>query len=156
MFDLSKSEPMTALFVTSVLLWPLILYIVLAFSVVTGMLVLSYFLGERRKDHSTSEPYESGIETTGSARLRFPVKFYLIAMFFVLFDIESVFVISWAISFKELGWAGYTGILIFTGILFIVLLYEWRTGALDFGPDGEEILKNYKREKEKKAKEEYI
>ena len=147
---------MTALFVTSVLLWPLILYIALAFTVVTGMLVLSYFLGERKKDPTTSEPYESGIEITGSARLRFPVKFYLIAMFFVLFDIESVFVITWAIAFRELGWAGYAGILIFTGILFVVLLYEWRTGALDFGPDGDQILKNYKQEKANKAKEEYI
>jgi NADH-quinone oxidoreductase subunit A len=147
---------MTTLFVTSVLLWPLILYIVLALLVVSGMLGLSFFLGERKKDHSSSEPYESGIEITGSARLRFPVKFYLIAMFFVLFDIESVFVITWAIAFRELGWAGYVGILIFTGILFIVLLYEWRTGALDFGPDGEQILKNYNRQKRDKAKQEFI
>ena len=144
---------MKELFVTLVLLWPVLLYIAAALAVVVGMLGVSHFLGERRKDHSQIEPYESGIETTGSARLRFPVKFYLIAMFFVLFDIESIFVITWAISFCELGWAGYTGILVFTGILFVVLLYEWRTGALDFGPDGKKILKNYHRYKDKKVTE---
>ncbi|HKJ40485.1 MAG TPA: NADH-quinone oxidoreductase subunit A [Sunxiuqinia sp.] len=144
---------MKDLFVTLVLLWPVLLYIAAALAVVTGMLGLSHFLGERRKDHTQSEPYESGIESTGSARLRFPVKFYVIAMFFVLFDIESIFVITWAISFRELGWAGYTGILVFTGILFVVLLYEWRTGALNFGPEGRKILKNYHQQKNKKVTE---
>jgi len=129
----------------NVLLWPFIIYVVLSIVIVTGMIGVSYFIGQRTKDHSQNDPYESGIETTGSARLRFPSKFYLIAMFFVLFDIESVFIITWAISFRELGWPGYLGILVFTGILVVVLIYEWRTGSLDFEPTGRKMLKAYNK-----------
>ena len=132
-----------------VLLWPFLIYIVLSVAVVIGMIVLSYFMGQRVKDRSKSVPYESGIETTGSARLRFPSKFYLIAMFFVLFDIESVFIITWAISFRELGWPGYIGILVFAGILIVVLVYEWRTGSLDFEPTGRKILQAFNKLKKK-------
>ena len=129
----------------NVLLWPFIIYVVLSIVIVAGMIGVSYFIGQRAKDHSQNDPYESGIETTGSARLRFPSKFYLIAMFFVLFDIESVFIITWAISFRELGWPGYLGILVFTGILVVVLIYEWRTGSLDFEPTGRKMLKAYNK-----------
>jgi NADH-quinone oxidoreductase subunit A len=66
-------------------------------------------------------------------------------MFFVIFDLEVVFIFAWAIAFKELGWAGYLGVLIFILILGVVLIYEWRTGALDFGPQGKKILKAYKK-----------
>ncbi len=132
-------------------LWPFLIYVILSLAVVSGMIGLSYFIGQRAKDHSKSDPYESGIETTGSARLRFPSKFYLIAMFFVLFDIESVFIITWAISFRELGWPGYIGILIFTGILLVVLVYEWRTGSLDFEPSGRKILKAFNKLKNKES-----
>lgn len=135
----------------NVLLWPFIIYVVLSIVIVAGMIGVSYFIGQRAKDHSQNDPYESGIETTGSARLRFPSKFYLIAMFFVLFDIESVFIITWAISFRELGWPGYLGILVFIGILVVVLIYEWRTGSLDFEPTGRKMLKAYnKLKKEEK------
>lgn len=102
-------------------------------------------LGERHKDRATGEAYESGILSTGSARLRFPSQFYLIAMLFVIFDIETVFIISWAIAFEELGWAGYIAVGVFIFILLVVLIYEWRNGALDFGPDGKKILRAYKK-----------
>ena len=131
--------------------WPLLIYAGAVLLVVVMMLGLSYFLGQRTKDHSRNEPYESGIESTGSARLRFPARFYLIAMFFVLFDIESVFIISWAIAFRELGWTGYASIVLFVLILFVVLLFEWRTGALDFETTGKQILDAWhKKEKSEK------
>lgn len=98
------------------------------------MLGLSYVLGERHKERETGDPYESGIKTTGSARLRFSAQFYLIAMFFVIFDLEAVFIIAWALGIRELGWAGYIEILIFIGILVAALVYLWRLGALDWGP----------------------
>lgn len=107
------------------------------------MVGLSYFLGERHKETQTDTIYESGIKTTGDARIRFPVHFYLVAMFFVIFDLEAAFIISWAIAFRETGWPGYIGVLIFIIILLIVLLYEWRIGALDFGPKGKKIVKLY-------------
>jgi NADH-quinone oxidoreductase subunit A len=64
-------------------------------------------------------------------------------MFFVIFDLEAVFIISWAIAIRAVGWGGYIGILIFIGVLVAVLIYEWRIGALDFGPNGRKILKAY-------------
>ncbi len=105
------------------------------------MIVLSYFLGERHKEKSTDEPFESGIPPTGDARLRFSSGFYIIAMFFVIFDLDAAFIMLWAVSFRELGLAGYIGILIFIGLLVILLIYELSIGALDFGPDGKKILK---------------
>ena len=97
------------------------------------MIVISYFLGERHKEKATDKPYESGIESTGSARLKFSIKFYLQALFFVVVDVESIFIFAWAIAFKELGWAGYIGIVIFIAILLVMLVYLWKTGALDWG-----------------------
>ena len=66
-------------------------------------------------------------------------------MFFVIFDLEAVFIISWAVAFKELGWVGYWGIVIFIGMLLAALVYEWRIGAFDFGPKGKHIIKAYKK-----------
>jgi NADH-quinone oxidoreductase subunit A len=109
------------------------------------MLGLSYILGQRHKEHATQEPYEGGILSAGSARIRFSAQFYMIAMLFVIFDVETIFIVSWAIAFQELGWYGFIGVLIFIILLVVVLIYEWRNGALDFGPDGGKILKAYKK-----------
>ena len=105
------------------------------------MIGLSYIIGEHHSDKLTAEPYESGIPPTGNARLRFSSHFYLIAMFFVIFDLDAAFIFAWAISFRELGLPGYLAILVFIGILMVVLLYELRIGALDFGPKGKKILR---------------
>lgn len=121
--------------------WPFLVYAVLAFSIAGIMIVLSYFLGERHNEKTTDDAYESGIPSTGNARLRFSSHFYLIAMFFVIFDLDAAFVIAWAISFRELGLAGYIGVLVFILILMVVLVYELGIGALDFGPNGKKILK---------------
>ena len=129
----------------SVPLWPLLLYGAIVLTLVGAMLGLSYFLGQRHKDHATNEPYEGGILSDGSARIRFSSQFYMIAMLFVIFDVETIFIVSWAIAFEELGWYGYFGVLIFIILLVVVLIYEWRNGALDFGPDGGKILKAYKK-----------
>ncbi|MBD3381939.1 MAG: NADH-quinone oxidoreductase subunit A [candidate division Zixibacteria bacterium] len=93
---------------------------------------LSYLLGERHRDRETDLPYESGIKTTGSARIRFSAKFYLVAMLFVIFDLEVVFIFAWAIGARELGWPGYWGLIMFIAILVVGLIYEWRMGAIDW------------------------
>ena len=126
-------------------LWPLLVYGAIVIGLVIAMLGLSFVLGQRHKEHATNEPYEGGILSTGSARLRFSSQFYLIAMLFVIFDVETIFIFSWAIAFKELGWFGYVGVSVFVILLFVVLIYEWRNGALDFGPDGKKILKAYRK-----------
>ncbi|MGE5264602.1 MAG: NADH-quinone oxidoreductase subunit A [Acidobacteriota bacterium] len=96
------------------------------------MLLISYVLGQKHNERATGIPYESGMLPTGSARLRFDVKYYLVAMFFVIFDLETVFIVAWAIAFRELGWAGYVEILIFIAVLLAGLVYLWRQGALDW------------------------
>src|SRR5215212_125498 len=126
-------------------LWPLLLYAALVVVLLTIILSLSYILGQHHKDRSTQLPYEGGIEQTGSARLRFSAQFYLVAMLFVIFDVEAVFIILWALGFYELGWAGYIGAAIFIAQLAVVLIYEWGIGALDFGPDVRGIFKAYNR-----------
>jgi len=121
-------------------LWPLVLYFALVLVVVGGMLGISYVLGEHhRGSRATGEPYESGIVSTGSARIRFDVKFYLNAMFFVVFDLETMFIIAWAISARSVGWAGYIEVLIFIAILVAALVYLWRLGALDWSTLRERI-----------------
>jgi NADH-quinone oxidoreductase subunit A len=115
------------------MLWPFVVYFAAVIAVVTAMLAISFFLGERHREKATNEPYESGIKSTGSAHLRFSIKFYLVALFFVIFDVESMFIFAWAIAFRELGWAGYISIVVFIGVLAAALVYLWRLGALDWG-----------------------
>jgi NADH-quinone oxidoreductase subunit A len=117
------------------------------------MIGFSYFLGSRHKEPDTGKPYESGIEPTGSARVRYSIDYYLIAMFFVIFDLEAVFIIAWAIAFREVGWAGYMAVFLFIAILFAVLVYEWRMGALDFALNGKKVLRAYKKIKKKEEEQ---
>lgn len=115
-------------------LWTMGVYFVVVLLLVATMLAISYVLGQRHNEHATGSPYESGIVSEGSARVRVSAKFYLIAMFFVIFDLEAVFIFAWAIAARELGWAGYSEILVFIAILVAALAYLWRLGALDWSP----------------------
>jgi len=112
--------------------WPLAVYIVLVGMLVMAMLSMSFVLGQRHHDRATGSPYESGILSEGSARVRFSSKFYLIAMFFVIFDLEAVFLFAWAVAVRETGWAGYAEALLFVMVLLATLAYLWRVGALDW------------------------
>ncbi len=114
-------------------LWALGIYFVLVLFLVTGMLAVSYVLGQRHQEKATGSPYESGIISAGSAHVRLSAKFYLVAMFFVVFDLEAAFIFAWAVAGRELGWSGYWELLIFTGVLIAALVYLWRLGALDWG-----------------------
>lgn len=125
--------------------WPFLLYASAVLLIVGIMIGLSWVLGEKHKERDTDKAYESGMPPTGDARLRFSSHFYLIAIFFVIFDLDSVFILVWAASFRELGFTGYIAILIFIGILIAVLIYEIGIKALDFGPSGKSILKNRKK-----------
>jgi len=113
-------------------LWPFGLYFILVIALVVVMLGLSHILGQRHNERATGDPYEGGIVSEGSAHVRFSLKFYLIAMFFVIFDLESVSIFSWAIAGRKLGWPGYWEVLIFIAILVATLAYLWRLGALDW------------------------
>ena len=119
--------------VSNLELWPLVVYFVAVILLVLTMLGLSWLLGEQRTNAATNDAFESGVVSVGNAQGRISVDFYLIAIFFVIFDLETVFIFAWAIAFFELGWHGYFAILVFVAVLVIALIYEWRSGALDWG-----------------------
>jgi len=111
--------------------WPVVVYFGAVLLVAGAMIGGSAMLGQRHHEPATGEPYESGIASTGSARARFPATFYLIAMFFVIFDVESVILFAWAVSARQAGWSGYVEMVIFAAVLLAALVYLARTGALD-------------------------
>jgi NADH-quinone oxidoreductase subunit A len=120
--------------------WPLAVYFATVVFLVGATLAISYVLGERHKGRATGEPYESGIVPTGTAEIQFPIKYYLVGMFFVLFDLEAVFIYAWAVSLRAAGWAGYGEMLFFIGVLLAGLIYLWKIGALDWGSIGRKSL----------------
>ena len=115
-------------------MWPLVVFFILVVLLVTVILGLSSLLGERHRERTTGEPYESGILPTGPAQRRIPIKYYLVAVAFVLFDLEAVYIFAWAAAFRDLGWTGYFQVVVFIGILLAALIYFWRIGALNWGP----------------------
>ncbi len=112
----------------------LAIYLVAIVGLVALMLGLSYVLGQAHLAPATVQPYESGMVPVGDAHLHFPAQFYLVAMFFVVFDLEVVFIYAWAIAARDVGLAGYLEMLVFVAILFAALVYLWRVGALDWTP----------------------
>lgn len=121
-------------------LWPLGLYFFAVLAIVGGMIGISALLGERHRERATDEPFESGIAPTGSAQLRVPVQFYVMAMLFVIFDMEAAFIFAWAVAVPEAGWLGFGEMLIFIGILLVALIYLWRVGALEWGTPSQSVL----------------
>jgi NADH-quinone oxidoreductase subunit A len=113
-------------------LWPLVLYAAIVVALVAAILGISHVLGQRHSERATGSPYEGGIVGEGGARVRFSARFYLVAMFFVIFDLEAVFIFAWAIAARELGWPGYWSMVVFLGLLVAALAYLWRIGALDW------------------------
>jgi NADH-quinone oxidoreductase subunit A len=112
-------------------LWPLALHFVIVLLLVAFMIGASYVLGERHRERATGDPYEAGMVLTGSARHRFDAQFYLVAVLFVIFDLEALFIFAWALAWREVGWTGYVEILIFIVVLLVALGYLWRVGALE-------------------------
>jgi len=112
------------------------LYAALVFVIMGTLLLLATWLGKRTPYKEKDLPYECGILPTGSARLRFPVQFYLVAIFFIIFDLEAVFIYSWAVAFDLLGWAGLGYITFFITALFAGLVYVWKKKGLEWGPKG--------------------
>jgi NADH-quinone oxidoreductase subunit A len=112
----------------------LAVYALLVFLLVGVLLFLSRWLGEKKPNPEKVRPYECGVIPTGSARLRYPVAFYLIATFFLIFDVEAAFIFSWAVAFDRLGWFGWLEISFFIVVLLVSLFYLWGKGGLEWGP----------------------
>src|SRR5580700_1153145 len=109
-------------------------YVVGTLTLVALMLGLSFLLGGRAHGRAKQEPFESGVVSVGSAQLRMPAKFYLVAMFFVIFDVEAVFLYAWAVAVRQNGWTGFAMAAIFILVLLAALFYLWRVGGLDWAP----------------------
>ena len=112
-------------------LWALLAYALATAGLFGGLLVLSRYLGPLKRHRGHEEPYESGVLPTGSPQIRFDVQFYLIAVIFIVFDLETMFIVAWAVVFREAGLAGYVEILIFVVVFVATLVYLGRTGALN-------------------------
>lgn len=111
---------------------PIILLILIAIAFGLGSVVFSSLIGQKKYSKVKMAPYECGCEPIGTARERFPIKFYLIAMLFILFDIEAVFLYPWAILYKKLGLFGLVEMGLFIVILFVGYIYVWKKGALEW------------------------
>ena len=112
-------------------LWPILLYFTFTLILLGAVMFASSLLGPRTRGHSTHLPYESGILSLGNARVKFANHFFLYAIFFVIFDLETLFLFAWAISFEQVGLTGFIEALIFMLILLVALVYLWRIGALN-------------------------
>ena len=134
--DLDRPNHRTGQLMHSPTLWPLVVYGAILGMLMFGLLWLTWLLGERHQAGAADEPFESGIVGVGDTHLRFPAKFYLVAMFFVIFDVEALFLFAWAIAARQVGWVGYVEMAVFMGVLLAALAYVWRVGALEWGTRG--------------------
>jgi NADH-quinone oxidoreductase subunit A len=112
--------------------FPVLVQIVIAIVVAAALVAISFLLGKRVRNRVKDSPYESGIAPTGSARERFSVKFYLVAIVFILFDIEAVFLYPWAVVYRELKLFGFVEMLLFVVLVLSGFFYIWKKGALDW------------------------
>jgi NADH-quinone oxidoreductase subunit A len=119
-----------------VAVWPAVLYAALVLFIVAAIIAVSALLGERHRGPERGTPYESGIKPAGPLAKRLSVEFYQVALFFVIFDLEAVFIFAWAVNARRLGWTGYCEIVVFVVLLFAGLVYLWKTGGLDWGAAG--------------------
>lgn len=111
---------------------PLVLYLLLAMLLAGVLASVSVLVGWRRPSRAKQLPYECGLEPTGDAREPFSVKFYLIAMVFILFDVEAIFLYPWAYIFRQLSWYGFGEMMLYIAILLVGYIYLWKKGALDW------------------------
>jgi NADH-quinone oxidoreductase subunit A len=110
------------------------LYTLLVLSLLILILFLAYWLGEKKPSAEKLRPYECGIIPTGTAHIRYSIPFYLVATFFLIFDVETAIVFTWAIAFKPLGWLGWWRLSFFIIVLLLSLFYIWKKGGLEWGP----------------------
>src|SRR5689334_3106825 len=111
---------------------PLLIHFLLAGALATGMVLLSWLIGQRKPTRAKLSPYECGMVPIGDARQRFSVKFYMVAMLFILFDVEAVFLYPWAIILKQLKMFGFWEMLVYIGIVLVGFWYIWKKGVLDW------------------------
>jgi NADH-quinone oxidoreductase subunit A len=111
---------------------PILLFLFVAVVIAVALLTIGWLLGPKRATAETLSPYECGFEAFEDARMRFDVRYYLVAILFIIFDLEIAFLFPWAVVFKEIGLTAIVAMAIFLGILVIGFVYEWKKGALEW------------------------
>ena len=111
---------------------PVLLFILVGLAVGVAPQVLGFLLGPRKPDAAKTSPYECGFEAFEDARMKFDVRYYLVAILFILFDLDIAFLFPWAVSLKQIGAVGFWSVMIFLAILVVGFAYEWKKGALDW------------------------
>ncbi len=121
--------------------WSAIVYLLASLGLVVFMLVVPRLLGGRSSGSQKQENFEAGVVSAGTARIRLSAKFYLVAIFFVIFDLEALYLYAYAVIVREVGWAGFASAFVFIAILFVGLVYEMRLGAMNWAPADKRIKK---------------
>ncbi len=111
---------------------PILIMFIVAAAIGIGGVAISWLAGPKHPNPNKQMSYESGMVPIGTARIRFPVKFYLIAMLFIIFDVEVVFFYPWAVVYKQLKWFGFVEMLVFIGVFVVGYVYIWKKGVLDW------------------------
>ena len=112
--------------------FPILLFIIVGLAVGVGPVVLGWLIAPNRPDSEKLSPYECGFEAFEDARMKFDVRYYLIAILFILFDLEIAFLFPWAVVLKEIGMFGFVAMLVFLAVLVVGFIYEWMKGALEW------------------------
>lgn len=111
---------------------PLLMHIVVVLVIAGAIVTLSWFIGQHKANRAKMSPYECGVQPIGDVKQRFSVKFYLVAMMFILFDVEAVFLYPWAILLRELKMFGFWEMLVYIGIVLVGFIYVWKKGVIDW------------------------
>ncbi len=111
---------------------PVLIFMLIGGALGVAVPTIGWFLGPRRPDAAKNSPYECGFDAVGDARTPFDVRFYLVAILFIIFDLETAFLVPWAVVLRHLGWTGIVVMAIFLGLLVIGFIYEWKKGALEW------------------------
>ena len=111
---------------------PVLVFLIIGGAVGAAMLAIGWILGPTRPDAEKLSPYECGFEAFDDARMKFDVRYYLVAILFIIFDLEIAFLFPWAIVLEQIGWFGFAAMSVFLGILVIGFIYEWKKGALEW------------------------
>jgi NADH-quinone oxidoreductase subunit A len=111
---------------------PVLVFMAIAALIGLALLLAPFFIAYKRPDAAKLSPYECGFDPFDDARMKFDIRYYLVAILFIIFDLEVAFLFPWAVSFGDLGWFGFWSMMVFLGVLTIGFVYEWRKGALEW------------------------
>ncbi|GAB4121287.1 MAG: NADH-quinone oxidoreductase subunit A [Gammaproteobacteria bacterium] len=112
--------------------WPILLFLIIAAGMGAALVVIGSVLGPKRPDDEKLSAYECGFEAFEDARMKFDVRYYLVAILFIIFDLEIAFLFPWAVVLEQIGWTGFWAMMVFLGLLVVGFIYEWKKGALEW------------------------